>query len=157
MLSRSFPCRALPVSGNLSIWAPDWSDFNTSEKAEESVFRKVIYRFAGTVMAMYKPWYQYFTFSSAYHNSICGQQGEGGDPVPLLCAGTPHLEHRVHRWSAQHRRDGGLLECVQRRATEMIRDAAAPYKDRLRELGCAAWRGEGCGRPESGLLYLRMG
>ena len=82
---------------------------------------------------------------------------EGGDPAPLLCAGTPHLEHRVHRWSAQHRRDGGLLECVQRRATEMIRDGAAPYEDRLRELGCAAWRGEGCGRPESGLLYLKGG
>jgi len=37
----------------------------------------------------------------------------------------------------------------------MIRDRAAPYEDRLRELGCAAWRGEGCGRPESGLLYLK--
>ena len=39
----------------------------------------------------------------------------------------------------------------------MIRDGAAPYEDRLRELGCAAWRGEGCGRPESGLLYLKGG
>ena len=85
------------------------------------------------------------------------QQGEGGDPAPLLCTGTPHLEHRVHRWSAQHRRDGGLLECVQRRATEMIRDGAAPYKDRLRELGCAAWRGEGCGRPERGLSVSKGG
>ena len=49
------------------------------------------------------------------------------------------------------------MECVQRRATEMIRDGAAPYEDRLRELGCAAWRGKGCGRPESGLLYLKGG
>lgn len=78
---------------------------------------------------------------------------------------TPHtlfpygciLEHRVHRWSAQHRRDGGLLECVQRRATEMIRDGAAPYEDRLRELGCAAWRREGCGRPERGLSVSKGG
>ena len=49
------------------------------------------------------------------------------------------------------------MECVQRRAMEMIRDGAAPYEDRLRELGCAAWRREGCGRPESGLLYLKGG
>lgn len=39
----------------------------------------------------------------------------------------------------------------------MIRDGAAPYEDRLRELGCAAWRGEGCGRPESGLSVSKDG
>jgi len=37
--------------------------------------------------------------------------------------------------SGLNRRDMNLLEHVQRRATEMIRDGAAPYEDRLRELG----------------------
>lgn len=38
----------------------------------------------------------------------------------LPCAGGPHLEHCVQMWSPQHRRDMDLLECVQRRATDMI-------------------------------------
>ena len=46
---------------------------------------------------------------------------QGGAPAPLLCAVTPHLEHCVHRWSPQGRRDVELLErCVQRRDTEMV-------------------------------------
>jgi len=32
----------------------------------------------------------------------------------------PHLEYCVQTWSLQYRRDIDLLECVQRRATEMI-------------------------------------
>ena len=46
--------------------------------------------------------------------------GQGGAPAPLLCAVTPHLEHCVHRWSPQGRRDVELLERVQRRDTEMV-------------------------------------
>ena len=32
----------------------------------------------------------------------------------------PHLEYCVQTWSLQYRRNTDLLECVQRRATEMI-------------------------------------
>ena len=32
----------------------------------------------------------------------------------------PHLEHHIHMWSLQYKRDMDLLECIQRRATKMI-------------------------------------
>ena len=32
----------------------------------------------------------------------------------------PHLEYCVQMWSPQYRRDMALLECIWRRATEMI-------------------------------------
>ena len=32
----------------------------------------------------------------------------------------PHLEYCIHMWSPQYRRDMDMLECIQRRATEMI-------------------------------------
>ena len=39
-------------------------------------------------------------------------------------------------WSPQYRRDIDLLECIQRRATEMIQGMEhLSYKDRLSELG----------------------
>jgi len=44
----------------------------------------------------------------------CGQQGEGGDPAPLLCARRPHLEYCPDVESSW--KDMELLECVQRRA-----------------------------------------
>ena len=65
-----------------------------------------------------------------------GQEGQGGDPAPLLCAVRPHLEYCIQMWSPQHRRDMELLECIQRRATKMIPGLEQlSYKDRLRELG----------------------
>ena len=60
-------------------------------------------------------------------------------------------------WSHQDKRAVDLLELIHRRATEMIRDGAAPYEGRLEIWGCASWIGEGCGRPESGLLNLKRG
>jgi len=49
-------------------------------------------------------------------------------------------------WSPQYRRDVGLKECVQRSATETVqRMEPHSCEDRLRELGCSAWRREGCG------------
>ena len=32
----------------------------------------------------------------------------------------PHLEYCIHMWSPQYRREVDLLECVQRRAAQMI-------------------------------------
>lgn len=66
-----------------------------------------------------------------------GQEGKGGDPVPLLCAveASP-LEHCVQMWSPQYRRAMDLLERVQRRATKVTQGMEGlPYKDRLRGLG----------------------
>ena len=45
----------------------------------------------------------------------------------------PHLQYCIQMWSSQYRRDTDLLECIQRRATELVEHLS--YKDRLRELG----------------------
>ena len=56
----------------------------------------------------------------------------------------PHLECCMQMWSPQYRRDMELLECIQRKATKMIQGMEhLSCKDRLRELGCSAWRREG--------------
>jgi len=48
----------------------------------------------------------------------------------------PHLEYCIQMGSPQYRRDVELLECVQRRPTEMIQGMKyLSYEDRLRELG----------------------
>ena len=63
------------------------------------------------------------------HPKQCGQQGEGGDPAPLLCGVRPLLEYCVQMWSPQYRRDVDLLEHMQRRATEMIQGVEhLPYE-----------------------------
>ena len=55
------------------------------------------------------------------HQRERGQQGKGGDPGPLLCAGETSPEYSVQKWSPRYRRVMNLLEHIQRRATEMIR------------------------------------
>jgi len=48
----------------------------------------------------------------------------------------PHLEYCVLMWNPQYKSDMDLLECIQRRATEMIQGVEhLSSEDRLRELG----------------------
>ena len=56
--------------------------------------------------------------------------------VPLYCAlCEAHLKYCVRVWGPQYRKDGELLEMVQRRAAKMIRGLEhLPYEDRLRKL-----------------------
>ena len=56
--------------------------------------------------------------------------------LPLCSAVRPHLEHCIRMCSPQYRRDMELLECIPKRATEMIPGMEQlSCEDRLRELG----------------------
>lgn len=56
----------------------------------------------------------------------CGQEAEGGDSVPLLCAGETHLERGVQLWDPQKKKDMDLLKTAQRRAMKMARGMEHP-------------------------------
>jgi len=70
------------------------------------------------------------------HQAQQGQPVRGGDCPTLHCSGVAHLKHWMKIWVPQYTTGIKLLECVQRRATKMVRDLEGKSdEEMLRSLG----------------------
>jgi len=79
--------------------------------------------------------------------------------VPLCSTLRPHLGYCIQLWGPKHKKDVGLLEQVQRRATKMIRGMEhLSYEEKLGRVGAVQPGEEKVpGRPHSSLPVLEGG